>query len=128
MNKHMKKKIENKASLTSISLAMLWCVGEVGIMKLAMDGSKQAENLISFWAIFAGLMAVLAVMMQEALKKNAKSKPAFYVWFCNFCDILILLAFAWQGWFWCAGFWAFSTLIAIGIRSKDFQKTEPKED
>lgn len=111
----MKNKKATKGNLTK---GLLFTVGELYVLYLAINGHGAAENIMAFWCIFAGVCGIILALAQNTAVKVSTIKPVWFNSILNVADAGIVIALASQGWFWCTSMFIVGMLGASIVKMK----------
>jgi hypothetical protein len=122
--------MKKKVTKSKLAVGLAFSAGEILALYLAVNGSAAAENIISFWCIFAGMCGILLILASGTAAKVYTFKPAWYNRLLTILDIGIIVTIAGQGWFWCASMFLVGIIgpAIIQIKAQELiEKKKPTE-
>lgn len=120
----------NKRFLKNICFdAVIWSMMYVCLFMTHSVVYKYAENALSFWGVFAGVIGVLIILLgsnsgdfvSKIIKENYTPRTKFHIAYIGATSVVEVFVFASLGWYWVAACWVLG-FIATSKLSSDCDK------
>lgn len=116
----------NKRFLKNVCFdAVIWSMMYVCLFMQNSIFAKYAENALSFWGVFAGVVGVLVIVfgsgsgdfVQKTIKENYTPRTKFHISYITFSSIVEIFVFASLGWYWTSVFWILGWFATDSVAS-----------
>jgi hypothetical protein len=95
------------------------------VIYLALNGSKGAENLLTFMFAAISVLSFAALVMLSTAKPTLAPRSAFRKTYGQITTLIEVAVFVWYGWFWFATAHTVSALIIAVYRDNSTIKPSP---
>ena len=126
----------NKRFLKNICFdAVIWLMMYACLFMQDSVFAKYAENALSFWGAFAGVVGILIIVfgsnsgdfVLKTIKDNYTPRTKLHISYATVTSTVKIFVFASLGWYWTAAFWILGWLATNSIASACDEAYKKKE-